>query len=234
MSNTIGGEGFKDAGLELGWLTPLPWYSELTLGAYQAAGIDGDHPLDFGSSHHDNIPALARLRNQFDLDDDTTMELGASGLTGFGADGLRHAAYGADLTFRNVPLRQSNQKGWVLQGEYLARDAWNPDNSFAGHEADGWYASFQYRWSQNWWTGARVEEAFHSAAEILDQVRSGLTGHVQRASANISWLPSEFSEIRAEYSFGKADPDDHSGTVWDHRALIQFNYIIGFHPPHSY
>ena len=32
MANTIGEEGFKDAGLEASWLDPLPWYSELTGG----------------------------------------------------------------------------------------------------------------------------------------------------------------------------------------------------------
>src|SRR5438093_230152 len=82
-------------------------------------------------------PSLGHLKNQFDLDDNTTMELGASALSGFGTDGLHHLDYGTDLTFRNVPLRQSNQRGWILQMEYLARDAWNNDGSFSSHEADG-------------------------------------------------------------------------------------------------
>src|SRR5438093_11653839 len=49
MANTIGEEGFKDAGLEAAWLTPLPWFSELTGGVYQAVESDDEHPLDFGS-----------------------------------------------------------------------------------------------------------------------------------------------------------------------------------------
>ena len=28
MENSIGGEGFKDTGIEAAWLTPLPWYAE--------------------------------------------------------------------------------------------------------------------------------------------------------------------------------------------------------------
>ncbi len=43
MANTIGGEGFKDAGMEAAWLTPLPWFSELTGGVYEAVAADGDH-----------------------------------------------------------------------------------------------------------------------------------------------------------------------------------------------
>src|SRR5881409_3627419 len=46
MANTIGNEGFKDPGLEVAWLTPLPWFSELTGGVYQAIA-DDEHPLDF-------------------------------------------------------------------------------------------------------------------------------------------------------------------------------------------
>src|SRR5206468_1313822 len=52
MANTIGEEGFKDAGIEAAWLTPLPWFSELTGGVYQAIAADDEHPLDFGSNRH--------------------------------------------------------------------------------------------------------------------------------------------------------------------------------------
>src|SRR3989475_4519055 len=75
MANTIGDEGFKDAGLEAAWLTPLPWFSELTGGVYQAIA-DNEHPLDFGSTKHDNVPYLGHLKNQFDLNGATTMEVG--------------------------------------------------------------------------------------------------------------------------------------------------------------
>ena len=235
MSNTIGEEGFKDAGLEAAWLTPLPWFCEFTLGGYQAVGVDADHPLDLGNTAHDNIPYLGHLKNLFDLDDDTTLEVGGSALTGYGADNLHHMAYGADLTVKNVPHRQNNQRGWILQGEYLARDSWNNDGSFALHDADGWYASFQYRWSQNWWSGIRVEEAFHSTGDFLtDSGGNPIAGHFQRVSANISWVPSEFSFIRTEYSLAKADADNGSGTAWDHRFMVQLCYTIGFHPPHAY
>ncbi|HUO58124.1 MAG TPA: hypothetical protein VMV05_08100 [bacterium] len=248
MANTIGEEGFKDAGIEAAWLTPLPWFCELTLGGYHAVGPDTDHPLDFGSSNHDNIPYLGHLKNLFDVDDNTTLELGGSFLGGYGADGLHHSAYGADLTLRNVPLRQSNQQGWILQSELLARDSWNNDGSFASHDAIGWYASLQYRWSQVWWTGIRVEEAFNSFSDVMvsKDPATGLpnldsngnaipvAGHVQCLSANIAWAASEFSMIRLEYSGARETPDDESGTVWDNRIMAQMNFTIGFHPPHAY
>src|SRR5882762_9708197 len=105
MANTIGNEGFKDAGMEAAWLTPLPWFSELTGGVYQAIAADPDHPLDFGSTKHDNLPFLGHFKNQLDLNDATTLELGQSILQGRGIAGSRHTAYGLDVTFGNVPAK---------------------------------------------------------------------------------------------------------------------------------
>jgi len=233
MSNTLGEEGYKNAGIEAGWMTPLPWYCELTLGAYRQSESSPDHPLNFNGGSMDNIPYLVHLKNLIDVDDDTTLELGGSALTGMGDDGFHHAVYGADLTFRNIPLRQSNQRGWILQGEYLRKVSF--DQTAANFETDGWYGSFQYRWGQEWWSGFRVEEAFNSVSDISDNpTDTSLSGHVQRASVNIAWLPSEFSEMKLEYGLAKADNPVDGSTQFDNRVMLQFNYIIGFHPPHAY
>jgi hypothetical protein len=241
MGNTIGMEGFKDTGLQASWLTPLPWFCELTAGGYTPVADDGvmvtegvttvgqgNHPLDFNSPSHDNIPYLLHLKNLWDLDENTTMELGASDLTGMGDDGLHHAVYGGDLTFRNVPLRQSNQQGWILQGEYLNKVSYY-DSSYT-EESYGWYGSFQYRLSQEWWMGIRNEECFNAVPDLgVDPTENSLTGHVQRATYDVAWLASEFSEVRADYSYARND----AGQV-DNRVMVQFNYVIGFHPPHAY
>ncbi len=232
MGNTIGMEGFKDAGIQASWLSPLPWFCELTLGAYTPVSDDingqGNHPLDFNASSQDNIPYLVHLKNLFDVDEDTTMELGASDLTGMGADDLHHAVYGVDLTLRNVPLRQSNQRGWILQGEFMKKVSYN--DSVYNQETQGWYGSYQYRLDQEWWTGVRYEQCYNTTPDLqVDTTENSLPGHVQRASLDLAWLASEFSEVRAEYSYARND----AGVV-DNRAMLQFNYVIGFHPPHSY
>ena len=90
MGNSIGMEGFKDAGIQASWLTPLSWFCELTAGAYTPVADDetameavaGQPPVGFQLHSHDNIPYLLHLKNLFDVDEDTTMELGASDLTG--------------------------------------------------------------------------------------------------------------------------------------------------------
>ena len=230
VANTIGEEGFKDAGLEASWLTPLPWFSELTGGAYEAIPADADNPLDFGSTRHDNVPWLGHWKNQLDLNEATTLELGQSVLQGRGADGVRHAVYGADVTFRNVPARNSNRHGWILQSEYL-QSASYPGGSHV-REQDGGYASFQYRLSQIWWAGIRGERARRSFADFaVDDVGLPVPGTVTRGSVNLAWTPSEFSFLRLEYSHAKADAGVRPS---DDRLMVQMSYTIGYHPAHAY
>jgi len=230
MANTIGNEGFKDAGAEVAWLTPLPWFSELTGGVYQAIGVDGDHPLDFGSTKHDNVPFLGHFKNQFDVNDETTLELGQSILRGRGTDGKWHAAYGADVTVHNVPARSSNSRGWILQSEYLQKGS-SAGGTYA-REQDGGYASFQYRLSQIWWIGVRGEQARKSLTDFMvDDTGARIPGTVKRGSVNLEWAPSEFSFVRLEYSHSKADTGIHPT---DDRVMIQMSYTIGYHPAHAY
>jgi hypothetical protein len=231
MANTIGEEGFKAAGLEAAWLTPLPWYAELTGGAYGATPQDEDHPLDFGSSAHDNIPYLGHFKNQFDVNDETTMELGASTLQGRGSDGRQHGAYGGDLTFRNVPAKNSNRRGWILQGEYLQKTSSSGGGSYR-RESDGGYASLQYRLSQVWWMGVRGESARQSFTDFaVDAAGDPVAAKVNRGSVNLAWTPSEFSFVRLEYSHATADAGIHPT---DDRIMIQMSYTIGYHPAHAY
>lgn len=232
MANTLGEEGFKDAGIEAAWLTPLPWFSELTGGVYQAIAADDGNPLDFGSTRHDNVPLLGHLKNQFDLNDATTLELGQSVLGGRGTDGRRHDAYGADVTLRNVPAKNSNRRGWILQGEYLQKGS--SGSGTYTREQDGGFASFQYRLSQVWWTGVRGEQARNSETDFLvDGAGDPIPGKVNRVSANLEWAPSEFSFVRLEYSHAQADAGSGIRPS-DDRLMVQMSYTIGYHPAHAY
>ena len=229
MANSIGEEGFKDAGLEAAWLTPLPWFAELTGGVYQGIGVDDDHPLDFGSSRHDNVPFLGHFKNQFDLNDATTLELGQSFMQGRGSDADLHNAFGADLTVRNVPLKNANRRGWILMGEYLQKGS--RVGGAYHQEQHGGYASFQYRLSQVWWMGIRGEQARDCTTDFLFD--STVPGKVTRGSVNIAWMPSEFSFVRLEYSRANAD-DGHGAKPTDDRIMAQLSYTIGYHPAHAY
>jgi hypothetical protein len=231
IENSLGDDGLKATGVEATWTTPLPWDCELLLGGYQAIGPSAECPLDLGSNAYDNIPYLGHLKNLFEIDDNTSLEIGASGLNGMGADGLHHFVGGADLTLKGLPPRDSNAVGWILQGEYLQRMSYS--GGFTGYDSEGWYGSLQFRWAASWWTGLRLEEVFDGMTEDLEEDGSGLIpGHLQRACLNVAWVPSESSFVRAEYDLTRRD-DGSGGYLMDHRVLVQMNWNIGFKTSHA-
>lgn len=232
MANSIGDEGFKDGGVEAAWLTPLPWYAELTGGLYQAMEAGDGNPLDFASTAHDNLPFLGHLKNLVELSDATTLEVGQSWLQGRGMDGRVHSVAGADLTIRNVPLRNSNRRGWILESEYIQKGS--RDGGGYIREQDGWYAALRCRLSQLWWTGVRIDQARDSFADFLvDDAGDPMAGRLTRGSVNLAWAPSEFSFVRLEYSHTEADAGA-GRTPSDDRIMIQMSYTIGHHPAHAY
>lgn len=155
----FGGDGTRGPGVRLGWLTPLPWYSEVIFGVQNANdetmvsflggghaeeehGTDEPEPFEttIGGrpaverdvSSPEDLLYSARWEHSFDLSGETTAKFGASGLFGpnnTGPDGYTFI-YGADLKVKWRPVK--NEAGWpfvLWQSEVMARD----------YEADGFF-----------------------------------------------------------------------------------------------
>jgi hypothetical protein len=146
----FGGEGSRGAGARLSWLTPLPWYSELTLGMQNAnsetmvsfLGSRHEHGEEHAEEHEiettiggrtavdrdvralEDFLYMARWESSCDLGREVTAKLGLSGLLGpnnTGPDGYS-LIYGADFKVKWRPL--SNERGWPFiqwQSEIMAR-----------------------------------------------------------------------------------------------------------------
>ena len=135
----FGSDGMRGPGFRLGWLTPLPWYSELYFGMQNANGDTmtrflaneqffaeqpiGGHP--FVKRNVKSLNDLAyhgRWINSWDLSDEVTMKLGFSGAYGPNATGPDGQTwiYGADLKLKWRPV--NNIHGWpflLLQSEVM-------------------------------------------------------------------------------------------------------------------
>lgn len=149
-SRLFGGDGLRAPGLRLGWLTPLPWFSEVHLGAQNAnegettasfLGDDevGGRPVVKTSvGNPGDLLYLARWNSSWDLTDEWTLLQGLSGLHGpnsTGEDGETWI-YGADLKLRWRPI--TNFRGWpffLWQGEVSKRD-YRADHYVAGTAID--------------------------------------------------------------------------------------------------
>ena len=68
---------------------------------------------------------------------------------------------------------------------------------------------------------------------LVDDAGDPIPGKVTRGSANIAWMPSEFSFVRLEYSHAKATTAAASIRRTT-GIMIQMSYTIGYHPAHAY
>lgn len=147
ISRFLGGDGQRAPGVRVGWLTPLPWFSELHVGMQNSRGETlpsflandevfddraiGGRPREYRSIHSlDDFVYLLRFVNGFDVGEEWSAQVGASALFGpnaTGSDG-RTQIYGADLVAKWQPLQ--SDRGWphlhltaeVLYRSYAADD----------------------------------------------------------------------------------------------------------------
>jgi hypothetical protein len=137
----FGPDGLRQAGMRLGWLTPLPWYSEVQVGVQNANGetassffaneeffeerpIGGRPFVAQDVRNLGDLLYLARWVNSWNLSDTVTTKAGFSGLYGPNATGPDGDTwiYGADLKLTWRPT--NNFRGWpfFLGAEAMKRD----------------------------------------------------------------------------------------------------------------
>jgi hypothetical protein len=273
LTRFFGEDGMRAPGVRVGWLTPLPWYSELHLGAQNAKGetmqsflandeVFADRPVggrpfaDRQVSGVADLVYLARWVNGFDLSDTWSTQLGVSGLLGPNATGSDANTWigGADVVFKWRPLK--TDRGWPflkLEGELLYR-RYEADAFFGCLEAEevvegcddpvavggdtlsdwGFYAQMLWGFRRNWSTGIRYEYGTGSGASILrydGRSEDPFRDNRHRVSPLLVFQPSEFSRLRLQYNYDKADflRDGDAHTVW---AGLEF--LFGSHPAHRY
>jgi hypothetical protein len=144
----FGGDGMRGPGVTLSWLAPLPWYSELLVGAQQgegefmasfrgeglhahhgaeeehAEGIGGRPVVERETHGLGDLVYLARWSNGFDLGDAVSGQWGLSSLFGAnnaGADSDTWV-YGTDLVLKYHPAGSARQRPLLTwQTELMGR-----------------------------------------------------------------------------------------------------------------
>jgi hypothetical protein len=192
---------------------------------------------------------LARLRTSFDLSDELTLVGGLSALFGpnASASDTDTRIYGADLFFKWRPL-DANQ-GWPFIGwqteamlrRYQAGAVLDADGAeLTGRttlDDAGLYSQLLWGFARPWVAGVRYDRArgeptaFASPdgdyATRLDSVRDSR----QRYSAVLSYYPSEFSKLRLQYNYDRAEFLSAGDA---HAAFVQFEILFGAHGAHKF
>jgi hypothetical protein len=255
----FGGDGLRAPGFRLGWLSPLPWYSHVDVGAQNAGqgettisfigeeGIGGRPALSRAVHDLGDLLYLTRWENFVDLADTVGVKLGVSGLHGpnsSGGDGETWI-YGADLKVRWRP--EDNFRGWpflIWQTEAMKRDY--IASSFPGAAGDepldpiaravlrdaGFYSQLLYGFRYGWAAGTRVEYASGSKPSLEGGRQADpFRDDRYRVSPLLVWQPSEFSRFRLQYNYDNARhlPERDAHSVW-----VGGEVLYGAHAAHKY
>jgi hypothetical protein len=247
MSRFFGGDGTRDLGAQLSWLTPLPWYSELIASAQNgtdesAVSFRGSKNLAGAAQTQRSVADgvyLVRLANFFELSESASLNLGASWMSGRNkVPGQSTRILGGDvfLKFRDL----SSKAYWGIQTELLQRSYGIADGE--SPKDWGWYFQLVRQLGgdlERWQLAARFDQVGdkHALIDGLTPLVSGgsleplgetdLARRV-RISPAVTYLPSEFSKIRLQYGWDK--PEE---TRAQHMVSLQFEFGIGAHGAHT-
>lgn len=263
LNRIFGGDGLRNPGARLSWLTPLPWYSEVLGGCQQAGGetapgflgqpfdpanppgpnFTGHTPVDRPVRSLEDFVINGRWVNGLDLSRTISLNLGASMLSGPNATGLanRTEVYGADGYLKWKPLKTDG--GWPFvawQGEYLRRRYEAGDRVRFPREVYGDWGHYQellVGFARRWTAGLRYD---YAEGEKDDPF--ALRGRPRRddpaRAPRWRWSPS-LSFFPTEFSKIRVQYNRDQAHAWggDETAeaiWLQVEILFGSHPAHKF
>jgi len=215
--NLLGGEeGISDSGVSLSRILPAPKniFLEGTAQLYRGESADV-----FAPERRGDLTLLGRLRGYGDLSESTNVEMGfsyARGKNENGSDFLTQL-YGLDATLRWKPLRRAIYRSFLLRTELVWSHREEPALT---QRAFGLYTAGEYRLNRRWTAGARYDRSGRARdASLTDRGFSAL----------LTYWPSEFSQLRGQYRFGRyAEGRDA------HEFRFQLLFSMGAHGAHPF
>lgn len=225
--NLVGGEeGISDSGLSLSKLIANPLlYLEATGEVFQ-----GESTV-FQTTQRSKLNYVGRLRAYRDLTEGTNLDLGTSvafGPTNLGdrlgeelrpmTAGLNKRLVGVDATFRYRPLRRAIYRRFQARTELV----WSRQDLPAGQRqnAFGLYALGEYQFARRWYFGGRYDQSERTLDSSLKDTGGSLF---------LTFWPSEFSQIRAQYR-----RTNYAEGLAANEVLFQFRFGIGAHAAHVF
>ncbi len=250
----LGSDGLRGVGVQIAWLAPLPWYSQLSLGIQNGNGNTGfsfrnrgEDGTFYNRTTFDRILRgpqdlvfAPRLENSFDLSPTQTLVVGVSGAFGPNDTGAtaKTQIYGADVFYKWKP---ANAEGgwpfvkWQTEAMYRRYEAGRGvDDEFLVSETFkdwGLYSQVVWGFHKGWSAGVR--------GDYLDMQNSAYTDDPERQSrwrisADLTYYPSEFSKLRLQYNHDILEANDFLGSGSADSVFLQFEFALGAHAAHKF
>ena len=213
--NYFGEEGLKDEGLSLSWLLPTKaFYQEIL---FQVTSGYAESPA-FARSEGNRLLYVGHLKNFFTLNDDNTLELGLSGISGPN-DSARVSNMGViDLTYKWKPVKLNTYHSLTWQSEFYFNHANLTDNY--SMSSFGMYSFLQYQLAKRWFLTGRYDYAQKPFNKNIKENAFSLTA---------GWYATEFSKLEFET---KATDDNIDKRFY--QAWLRWIFVIGAHGAHQY
>ena len=213
--NYFGEGGLNDEGLSLSWLLPTKKvYQEII---FQMTSGFSDSPA-FSRSAGNHFIYLGHLKNFFTLNDNATLELGVTGISGPNDSARTTNIAAADLTYKWKPVKMNTYKSLTWQNEFYFSHANLLDNFSAN--SFGMYSFLQYQLSKRWFLTGRYDYAQKPYdRSIVEQAYSLTAG----------WYATEFSKLELE---AKTTHDNIDGRYY--QGWLRWIFVIGAHGAHQY
>jgi hypothetical protein len=213
--------------------------------------------IDFETRSMRDFLYFLRWENGFDISDSMSSQVGVSALIGPNATGGHGSTYiyGLDLVFKWLP--PNNQRGWpavIFETEIIGRHfkVDREDQLAFGHPGVGssvlkdwgFYTQVLWNFTTPWSAGLRYEIANGGGTEmdtpdptvpssVVDHRTDPFRDKRYRLSPLLMYRPSEFSRLRLQYNFDRAEHIPN-GNHRDHAVWLSVEFLIGTHPAHKY
>lgn len=213
---TGGEEGLSDSGISVSRLI-----QNRLLFLEATAQVYAGNSAVFSAPSRSDLAYVGHLRAYRDLGESSNLDLGGSFAWGHNGvtDESTTRLWGVDATFRWRPLRRAIYRRFLARTE-LVWSRRQGEASAPAQDAFGLYGSAEYQFARRWYLGARYDWSERAADAALRD---------RGASLQLSWWPSEFSQIRGQYRRTQAAEGQKADEF-----LFQFLFSIGAHGAHPF
>ena len=213
--NYFGEEGLKDEGLSLSWLLPTKaFYQEIL---FQVTSGYSESPA-FARSEGNRLLYVGHLKNFFTLNDDNTLELGLTGISGPNDSARASNMAAIDLTYKWKPVKLNTYHSLTWQSEFYFNHQNLTDNY--SMSSFGMYSFIQYQLAKRWFLTGRYDYAQKPFDKTLKENAFSLTA---------GWYATEFSKLEFETKTTDDNIDKRFYQAW-----LRWIFVIGAHGAHQY
>ncbi len=198
----------------------LPTWSDATLEIFNAS--NDESPL-FGTGPNQEIAGAAHVRNFWQLNEHSDLEVGASGLISGDSKTTPHGSArvaGLDATWRRKNPVPGTYQDWLVQAEAIGSSV---DGTRGTVNAAGGYLTVQRQLDSQRYAGVRFDAAQSPFKE---------DAHVFGVTPYLTWYLNEFLRLRLQYQFLQGTAPH--GTVTSQGVEMQLTWVFGAHPPEPY